>query len=206
VTLLRCWTSISGTVKRIDLSLLSLADIMEEQFRTSRDEAKVDARLRHQFELHDDLDAIRFADEAGRIAFGIGVVPGSNISIQDRRYFQQARNDPKSGLIVSEPILGRVSGKWTVTLARRVNRPDGSFGGVIYAVITLEHLQEIFARLHLGSHGIVSLRELDMAMIVQHPRPTGQICGTAGPAEGVWGNHLTPLGQAFKAPNLHNNF
>lgn len=53
-------------------------------------------------------------------------------------------------------------------LARRVNRPDGSFGGIVYGSINLEKLGAHFASLSIGPEGIIELRDPDLALIVGH--------------------------------------
>ena len=47
-------------------------------------------------------------------------------NIVDREFFQTHRQSDLGRLLISEPVLGRVSGRWAITLTRRVNKPDGS--------------------------------------------------------------------------------
>ncbi|MDR3436163.1 EAL domain-containing protein [Telmatospirillum sp.] len=53
--------------------------------------------------------------------------------------------------------------------ARRLDENDGSFGGVVIAGIALKRLNQLFSRLDLGPHGTVSLRDMDLALIVGYP-------------------------------------
>jgi diguanylate cyclase (GGDEF)-like protein/PAS domain S-box-containing protein len=51
-------------------------------------------------------------------------------NLADREYFRFHRDNPLGGLRIDAPVLGRISGKVAVVLSRRINKPDGSFGGV----------------------------------------------------------------------------
>ena len=161
--------SLSGLALRIDLTLRNTVEGMAEDLAKGAEAADIDAHIRRQFDHHNELDSLRFADRDGRVSYGIGVQPGSTISIADRDYFLRAKDDAKAGLIISKPVVGRISGKWVVNLVRRVDRPDGSFGGVVYAVIALDHFQELFQTLDVGPNGLVSFRDLDLEMIAHYP-------------------------------------
>ena len=63
-----------------------------------------------------------------------------------------------------------ISGKWVLIIARRLNRPDGSFAGVAYAPLTLEYLSTLFSKLDVGTNGVVSLRDAEMSLIARHPQ------------------------------------
>ncbi len=52
-------------------------------------------------------------------------------NIVDREFFKTHRQSDLGRLLISEPVLGRVSGRWTITLTRRVNKPEGQFGGIV---------------------------------------------------------------------------
>jgi len=166
--------NISGIVDRIDLGLLATADEFEKQLDRGRvDRAGIDAAIARQYARQPDLDSLRIADARGNIVYGIGVVPGAHVSMADREFFIRARDDAQARLIISKPVVGRISGKWAIALVRRLNRADGSFAGVVYAVIALEHFEQMFAALDLGLEGVVSFREPDLSLIARQPEPTG---------------------------------
>ena len=166
--------NIADTVDRIDLGLLATADEFERQLDRGRvDGTEINATIARQYARQPDLDSLRIADERGSILYGIGVKPGSHINMADREFFIRARDDARAQLIISKPVVGRISGKWAIALVRRLNRPDGSFAGVVYAVIALARFERMFAALDLGPGGVVSFRGLDLGLIARQPEPTG---------------------------------
>jgi PAS domain S-box-containing protein len=70
-------------------------------------------------------------------------VPGSNapVFLGDREHFQVHERGLR-GLFVSEPLLGRVSNRWTVQLTRPLLAPGGGFGGVVVVSLDLADLSE----------------------------------------------------------------
>jgi diguanylate cyclase (GGDEF)-like protein/PAS domain S-box-containing protein len=90
-----------------------------------------------------------------------------------------------------------------VVLARRITSPDGAFDGIVYAVIALEHFQDIFKSLDLGPSGVVSFRDPDLAMIVRYPEPTGPgsaVGNTTVSKEFVAALQRNPNAGVFSAP------
>jgi hypothetical protein len=64
-------------------------------------------------------------------------------------------------VFISKPVLGRASGKWSIQLTRRINHPDGSFGGV--AVISVDPLcfTSFYNDVDVGEYGVITLIGLD---------------------------------------------
>ena len=58
-------------------------------------------------------------------------------------------------------MIGRASGKWSIQLSRRINRKDGSFGGV--AVVSLDpgYFTRFYGDLDLGRSGVAAMFGLD---------------------------------------------
>ncbi|MBL8139232.1 MAG: response regulator [Acidobacteria bacterium] len=71
-------------------------------------------------------------------------------SAADRPMFRFHRDNPSRDLLVSPPVLGRMSGRWVITFTRRVDRPDGSFGGMVLISLEPRYLTSLFEQTTLG--------------------------------------------------------
>jgi PAS domain S-box-containing protein len=78
-------------------------------------------------------------------------------NIVDREFFQTHRQSDTHSLIISQPVLGRVSGRWAITLTRRLNKPDGSFAGIVAISIEPRYLTRLFETTTLGPFDVMSL-------------------------------------------------
>lgn len=171
---------LSGDLQRIDLALFALRAEMTRQMDSGglRDETlnRYIARLFTQFP---ELSSIRTANAEGRIDHGIGVQAGTAFSVADRTYFAEAKANPDAGLLISEPVVGRISGQWVVVMARRIERPGGGFAGVAYAVISLEQLTHAMSQIDLGPHGTVTLRGGKLDIYSKYPfnKALGEVVG-----------------------------
>jgi signal transduction histidine kinase len=163
---------LAGSFDKIDLVVRAVADEAERQMLSGGiSKQAFNSYIDKQASRLPELDSLRMLDERGGIAYGPGLESAPHLNSAHRAFFMRLRDDPNAGLVVSEPMLGQVSGKWVITLARRVSLPKGKFGGVAFAVIFLETLQKRFSALELGARGAVSLRDLELATVVRHPEP-----------------------------------
>ena len=165
---------INDVVEKIDLIVRETADDVEEQLAAGGIDAKtMNAIIVRHHSYLPVLDGLRVVNAQGDNAYGIGVTPGVKTSVADRAYFARLRGDPKAGLVISEPVVGRVSQKWSIIFARRVNQPDGSFGGLVYGTMALEDFITMFSSIDVGAHGTIVLRNADMALVARYPEPQG---------------------------------
>lgn len=149
---------IANDIDRLDLALMAVVD---EYSRQSQGYVPgwsamrpFLARLQSRLPM---ADALRIAQADGELVVGSDIVrPG--ISIADRGHFKKLRDDPKAGLIISEPILGRVNGRWELVFGRRLVSPQGEFAGAVFATIIIEWFTQRFNSLEVGAHGAVVLR------------------------------------------------
>jgi len=58
--------------------------------------------------------------------FGAGASPEETVSYTDRWFFIKHRDHRDSGLIVTDPIFGRLSKAWIVSFSRRIETPEVS--------------------------------------------------------------------------------
>lgn len=151
--------SIAGDIDHIDLALHTVVDEVSRvrMVGGAIRAATMDAFLvRLQTRLPMAL-GLRIANATGEvIAEAGGMVPGLNVG--DRDYFLRARDDSAAGLIISQPTLGRSSGKWVLIFARRLEQPGGGFAGIAYTPVPIEWFEKKFNDLEVGSNGTVVMR------------------------------------------------
>ncbi len=85
----------------------------------------------------------------------------SRLDLSDREHFKVHINQDNGQLFVSKPVIGRATGKWSIQLTRRINKPDGSFGGVVVLSIDPTYFTEFYGALNLGPGGLTALYGLD---------------------------------------------
>ena len=153
--------------EKIDIALRVVEEDIEQRPSLGARDGHLDAFMERQRVKIPDLFALRSANAEGIIEHGNEVQPGSRISLADRDYFLALKAHPGAGLVFSKPLRSRVTGKWEIVLARRLDRPNGSFGGVVYGALDLEKMGARFAALSIGQEGSISLRDPELALIVR---------------------------------------
>ena len=163
--------SISGILDKIDLALLEAKAEAELQLAKGKiDRASFDHHISGTLARVPEMGEILMATANGAVV-AYGLKPGvrNTANVADRDYFIALRDKPDAGLFISKPLLGRISKKWHINLARRVNNPDGSFAGVIHGNLQISQIQKQFASYDLGKNGIITLRSNDLSIVVRHP-------------------------------------
>ncbi|WP_248355781.1 ATP-binding protein [Anaeromyxobacter oryzae] len=159
---------LGGLVDKIDLSLVAIVDEYERELASGGvDGAALDAYLARQRRRLLEVDAIRTVDARGDIDHGDDVRPGARANVADRAFFTRLRDETGAGLLVSEPVIGRLKGKPEIVFARRITRPDGSFAGVATAVVAVDGIGRTFSTLDLGRRGVVVLRDEQLGLVVR---------------------------------------
>ncbi|MEO8677769.1 MAG: ATP-binding protein [Vicinamibacterales bacterium] len=98
---------------------------------------------------------IGVTDERGDVVESLQPFAATNAS--DREMFKVHQQRDTKALLIAAPLLGRISGQWAITLSRRINKPDGSFGGIVAISIEPRYLTELFENTTLGRDDVMSL-------------------------------------------------
>ncbi|HEY3401338.1 MAG TPA: hypothetical protein VGK03_11975 [Geothrix sp.] len=170
--------NVADTFSKADLAVWAVKDEVERALADSGNRRQgLDAFIRRQHERAPELVALRTTNTQGVIEHGSGVGVGVYVSVADRDHFIRLRDVPDAGVVISRPLVGKLTGTWVIILARRIERPDHSFAGIAQAVIALDQFGKAFSALDVGPHGSVALRDLDLGLIARYPEPTS--AGTA---------------------------
>jgi len=162
--------SVSRTLDKVDAVLHASAGEAERQLASGGlDRPRMEAYLHRQSRLFGEGAGLYMADASGRVEAASGAGTGPGPELGDRPYFRALAADPAAGMVISEPLLGRVTGGRVLVLARRVEGPGGAFGGAVLASLPLDGIRRSFAELDLGPHGAISLRDAGALIHVRVP-------------------------------------
>lgn len=163
--------SISECIGKMDISLFAVKTAVEEQLANGEIHAeKLNLLIESYFSFVPQLESIRVADANGEVIYGVGIV--KNVNITDRDYFIQHRESADKGLVFAKPVESRMSGKWVLNIARRLNRVDGSFAGIVFGQIAIENFTNTFAKINVGTQGSVALRNAEHEIVARYHEVT----------------------------------
>ncbi|MGF6771708.1 diguanylate cyclase (GGDEF)-like protein [Paraburkholderia sp. GAS199] len=92
------------------------------------------------------------------------------IGFADRDYFLVHQRSANAGLYFSHPFRSRLrDGKLSIGLTRRVDKPDGEFGGVALLAIRIEYFQRLLDRINTGAKGSVFIVTEDGTLLARKP-------------------------------------
>ena len=84
-------------------------------------------------------------------------------------FFQQHLRSPSKEPFTGPPVRNPANGEWIVTLSRRFNHRDGSFGGVVLGTISANYLSNFYGNFEVGRHSGITLLYADGHVIARNP-------------------------------------
>jgi diguanylate cyclase (GGDEF)-like protein len=87
----------------------------------------------------------------------------------DRDYFIHHRDHASRATFIGVPVESRSSGKWILTVSRRINHADGSFAGIALATIDIDYFKRFYQSLDIGRNGAVALIGNTGVMTLRRP-------------------------------------
>lgn len=115
------------------------------------------------------LHGLFIYDQDGRWLVNSRQVIPDKVRNSDREYFIHHRTQPDRGPYVGSPIRSRSTGDWILTVSRRFNRPDGSFGGVVLATIYMDYFSSYYKTFDIGKRGTIILTSHNGKLLVRRP-------------------------------------
>lgn len=168
--------SVTTTVRTVDVALkISAAEIADCE--SGRAACLNQAAILEKTGKHiSESLAFFYARPDGRLVAGYSLQRGEEkllVDISEREYVRRLNENPGLGLVISRPQVGKVTGRWTLNVARPVISRDGRRLGLVIGAIDLESFQKLLFRAEVGAKGAISLRDEAMGVIVRYPEPKG---------------------------------
>ncbi len=150
----------------------NLARAFEEHtIRTIKQVDQLVLLIRAQYErLGAKLDLAQFAHEAGanpELVVIIAVLdergdavitnpPAPAANVADRDHFKFHSEHDSGKLFVGKAVMGRLGLRWLMPMSRRINKPDGSFGGAVSIGVDPHYFSNFYRDIDLGKEGVAS--------------------------------------------------
>ena len=112
------------------------------------------------------INTVFVADAAGRVLFTSRALPPGNVA--DRPYFAAHREQDDGSAILSPPTAGRLGGRPSLPLSRRLSSAGGRFAGVVVAGVNPDYFIRYYAKMDLGRDGMLQLVGLDGVIRARH--------------------------------------
>jgi hypothetical protein len=145
---------LGATLRRADAEVQVLARTLPvaalNQQAAPRYVREFDAELDSRLANFEELAWLRIFDPNGDLLYTSVRASTPSAHISDRSYFRLLRGNPQVGLVFSEVLISRITGRQSMIAARALRDGQGAFRGVVFAGIELEHLQKLFQALDLA--------------------------------------------------------
>ena len=106
----------------------------------------------------DVLPQIAIIDYEGLVLTSSAATAGAApVYVNDREHFLVHVGKTKDELFISKPVLGRVSGKWTIQLTRMIRDSSGAFNGILVFSLDTAYFSRFYDSVSIGKSGQVLL-------------------------------------------------
>ncbi len=171
---------LDATLRRADADLLAMTHMVPvaalSQQAVPRYARELNANLDDRLFRYKEIAGFRVTDRHGDTLYSSTSASVPYVSIADRSYFIQLRDNPQAGLVFSEVVIGRSTGRPVLAIARALKDARGNFMGIVYALLELQHFQALFRSLAIGEQGVISLRRSeDQRLVLRWPDLASQI-------------------------------
>jgi len=126
---------------------------------------RINRRLNALSSAFPEIIGLHFFDSMGQLIFNSGTVK-EKVSIADRAHFHHMKEFPDRAIHFTDTLTSKIFQHRTVIAYRAVVDSSGEFFGVISIPIDLDFFEQLFARLNVGAHGMVSIRRSDNSRLV----------------------------------------
>ena len=115
------------------------------------------------------------------IADAAGNLIGSTLDFQsgdrvaEREYFNAHRQADSKQIYIGKPVVDKISAEVSIPFSRRINNPDGSFGGIVAGLITMDYFTNFYRNMEYVEAKNVAVAGLDGIVRLQINRDPGTV-------------------------------
>ncbi|MEG0879884.1 MAG: sensor domain-containing diguanylate cyclase [Janthinobacterium sp.] len=157
------------TLREVDTLLLGLVERSDLPGASGFDQSRMQALLRNHVAELPQLHAIIIFAADGSPLVNSGTTMPVNLDNRDMEslHYHRLHNDLQ--LYLGMGAGRQVNSEWILAVSRRINLPDGSFGGVVLATIGLNYFRKFYEDFSIGEQGTILVTRDDAGLVLQIP-------------------------------------
>lgn len=167
---------IARSVEQYDLSLQAVVDGMRQPQVMALPPTLRNLVLFDRATTGRYLGTIYVVDANGRIVLDSRSDTPPAVNLGAREDIAIHRNHPEIGLYISKPYASPLhGGQAMLTLSRRIDNADGSYGGVVVGALSVDYFRALLDGLSVGPHGSAAVLGTNGALITRLPFDTSMV-------------------------------
>ena len=160
--------TIESVLASVDVALQASADEITRQMEAGKvDSPSVNRLLMRQQQRVPLISYIRGTNAHGDIVYGPDVAAMRSSKSGDEDFIALSTN-PGNKLFIGRTSLAHIEKRWQWVFSRPVFKPDGSFGGMVFAGILIDDIDRLFAKLSMESGDVGTIRNTDLGVVTRY--------------------------------------
>jgi diguanylate cyclase len=156
-------------VRQIDIVTGTLRERVEGDGLDHLDIPRLHALMAAQSQVMPQLHGLFLYGPDGQwIVTDKDVIP-ETANNADRDYFIYHRTVPDRAVRIGEVVKSRSTGELIIPISRRINTPDGSFGGVLLGTIKVSYFVDYYGDFKIDDRGALVLALRDGTILARRP-------------------------------------
>ncbi|MBF9231764.1 sensor domain-containing diguanylate cyclase [Microvirga alba] len=177
------------TFELADAVLVDIVDRVETSGITPVASDRTHRFLSERIKTLPHLKALAVYDTHGRTAATSSGHTPPDSSIAGHVFFQHHSRSADDDWFFGPLIRDPADGRWVLTLSRRLDKPEGEFGGVAVVSIDPGYFSDFHSRFNVGSEGSIALFTIDGTLVSRYPH-IENATGKSGASDPLFTSYL----------------
>ena len=157
------------TFEDVDRALGQAEAIRRASLEGRFDAAAANAALRQLQKTSSVIIAMGWTDASGQlVAHSYDHAP-PRLDVSDMPHFIAQRDSADDRLFIAPPYRAVADGKWFTAASRRLSNADGSFAGIVTALLDQSYFTKLYRSIDLGKSGTIFLMHREGRLLARQP-------------------------------------
>ncbi|MBG7621610.1 GGDEF domain-containing protein [Herbaspirillum sp. AP02] len=157
------------TVEEVDIVLRSVLRELANERNMTMHRDRLHELLVENVAALPQLAGLFVYDEKGEWEVNSQPLLETRFNNSGRDYFIYHREHRQAQPFIGKPVQSKSTGHWVLTVSRRVDRPDGSFGGVVLATLDLGFFERLYQQFDIGKKGRILFGANNGVLLYRRP-------------------------------------